>query len=108
MKKLLLFLLLVACSFVVAQAAIPAPDRDVGMNVEYVMPSIQINQVFVVNAVPVMQTLYLDTGRSQIQTMQPNTKQLEQCLMPVIPHYKGPQFSSCVNNPTTYTETNFT
>lgn len=107
MKKLLLLLFLViGLSFVVQ--AIPAPDRDVGVNVEYVMPSTQINQVFLVNAVPVMQVLYLDTGRSQLQSMQPIIKQSNQCLLPVIPPYKGPYTVAMANDNQHYTGANFT
>ena len=93
MKKLLLLLFLVACTFMVAQAAIPAIDQDVG-NVTYVMPTTQINQSFVLTAtLPVMQTLYIDTGTQDIQASQYTVKQLELCAILVIPYYKGPGFS---------------
>lgn len=107
MKKLLLLLFLVACTFMVARAIAPAVDSDVGCNVTYVMPSDQVSQSFVMVTTPVMQILYLDV-RATLLPLVPDTKQLVQCNRLVIPHYKGPNSSVCVNNPTTEVRANFT
>lgn len=104
-KLLLLFFLAFALTYVVQ--AIPAPDRDVG-SVTYVMPTFQIDQHFAVATLPTMQTLYLDTGRANVSTLQPEAYKQSQVIRSVRPVYKGPWTASQVIDPIQYRQAYFT
>lgn len=111
MKRLLLFLFLVVCTFVVSQAAVPTPDRDIG-GVAYAMPSQQIdnNLVSAVVQLPVKPVMLCEYTVDRITPKQEDAKQMEQCTMEVIspPPYRALDQMDKVDNQTGNTGANFT
>jgi len=105
MKKLLLLpFLVIGLAFAVQ--AIPAPDRDIG-TVSYVMPT---DQAVVANFafLPVQPVVLLEHSTVVYLPMATSAKQTNQCLLTVVPHYKGPQLRLSAINNQTKTEATFT